>query len=189
METKCKLCLNTFFINHNTRYCSEGCVKKARQISAKVYREKNQTLLMEYKRRKYKENLEFNRDFSRRYYEENRDLIKERRLVYANENRAVIKERNRERHKKLRDIILSHYRGKCTCCGENCREFLALDHVNNDGNTHRKEFRGGSPQFYRWIIKTGFPSWLQLLCHNCNLSRGIYGYCPHKKANNDVATA
>jgi hypothetical protein len=88
---------------------------------------------------------------------------------------------------KLRLKILTAYGGCCACCGENQFEFLAIDHVNNDGAKHRRELqprritRGGDPiGTALWAIRNDFPLTLQILCHNCNLAKGFYGYCPHK---------
>jgi hypothetical protein len=30
------------------------------------------------------------------------------------------------------------------------------------------------------LIKNNFPDGFQVLCHNCNMSIGLYGYCPHQ---------
>ena len=69
----------------------------------------------------------------------------------------------------------------CSCCGEKHLEFLAVDHIEGGGIKHRKEFGGGSTNFYDWIVKQGFPVGLRILCHNCNCAIGFYGHCPHKK--------
>ena len=33
----------------------------------------------------------------------------------------------------------------------------------------------------QWIKKNNFPKGFQILCHNCNVAKGIYGECPHEK--------
>ena len=78
-------------------------------------------------------------------------------------------------HLADRLTVIDAYGGVCACCGEYRYEFLALDHVNNDGAAHRKEVG----DVYKWAIKTKFPPSLQLLCHNCNMAKAIYGHCPH----------
>ena len=80
---------------------------------------------------------------------------------------------------KLRQTVLKAYGGKCTCCGENHPEFLAVDHINGGGTKHRREVGAGTT-FYRWLIKNGCPAEYRLLCHNCNASLGYYGACPHQ---------
>ena len=32
---------------------------------------------------------------------------------------------------------------------------------------------------YKILRARGFPLGYRVLCHNCNLARGFYGYCPH----------
>ena len=31
-----------------------------------------------------------------------------------------------------------------------------------------------------WIKKNNFPKGFQILCHNCNQTKGYYGKCPHE---------
>ena len=33
----------------------------------------------------------------------------------------------------------------------------------------------------KWIIKNNFPKGFQILCHNCNSAKAVYGKCPHEK--------
>lgn len=80
--------------------------------------------------------------------------------------------------------VLRHYsNGKlaCKCCNEHRIEFLHLDHSNGDGAKWRKKFK--SHQFYQWLIRNRFPDdlGLRVLCANCNMARGLYGYCPHER--------
>jgi len=88
-------------------------------------------------------------------------------------------------HAELKREVISHYsrgRNRCECCGESHIEFLTLDHVNGDGNKHRREIKRASGQpFYRWLKQNGFPNDppLRVLCHNCNTAKGVYGKCPH----------
>jgi hypothetical protein len=51
---------------------------------------------------------------------------------------------------------------------------LTIDHINNNGNQHRKEIKikGGIP-FYRWLIRNDFPREYQILCWNCNCTKSI----------------
>jgi len=85
-------------------------------------------------------------------------------------------------------IIIEHYSdGKncCACCGESHIEFLTLDHINGGGSKQKRDLgiSGSNTQkFYKWLINNNFPNdpHLQVLCFNCNITKGIYGYCPHK---------
>lgn len=35
-------------------------------------------------------------------------------------------------------------------------------------------------RIYRAVELAGFPPTYRLLCHNCNMARGLYGTCPHE---------
>lgn|SRR5579872_937688 len=78
--------------------------------------------------------------------------------------------------------VLSHYSGGtpvCACCGESHLEFLCLDHIDGGGNSERKALGSGSMGVYRHIIRENFPPGYRVLCHNCNMALGFFGYCPH----------
>ena len=78
----------------------------------------------------------------------------------------------------------------CRCCGEKSHiGFLALDHIAG-----RKEMDSESglvklgysssmvkTVLSNWIIKNNFPKGFQILCHNCNQAKAVYGKCPHEK--------
>ncbi|MBD0372781.1 MAG: hypothetical protein ICV60_18195 [Pyrinomonadaceae bacterium] len=98
---------------------------------------------------------------------------RERRL---DKNKEYIKVRTRE----LRAQIINSYGGKCVCCGESTLEFLAIDHIFDDGAQHRRESKLRGLAFYNWLIKQGCPKTFQLLCHNCNTAKAFYATCPHK---------
>jgi hypothetical protein len=87
---------------------------------------------------------------------------------------------------RLRLEILIHYGGNppiCSCCGENHIEFLSIDHIDGGGNKHRLEQASKIGGFYSWLKRNNFPKGYRVLCHNCNQSIGLYGYCPHKNPN------
>lgn len=93
-----------------------------------------------------------------------------------------VQKHKRDHRQKLRQQILNAYGGRCACCGESTPEFLAIDHVYNDGAQHRRVVGGGST-LYAWLKANNFPQdRFQLLCHNCNMAKGLYGQCPHAKA-------
>jgi 5-methylcytosine-specific restriction endonuclease McrA len=80
---------------------------------------------------------------------------------------------------KVRQEALEHYGGRCVCCGETNPILLSFDHVNNDGAEHRRRDKYGSLPV--WLKQNAWPTeGYQVLCYNCNLSKGYYGYCPHQ---------
>jgi len=93
-----------------------------------------------------------------------------------------VNKRSKEWHRTQKRIVYDHYSPgihKCACCGEDNIEFLSLDHIHNDGASHRKKVP--MSQIYTWLIKNNFPDGFQILCMNCNFTKGIYGKCPHIK--------
>jgi hypothetical protein len=101
---------------------------------------------------------------------------------YYNRFKDKILSKHKEYIQKTRLAVLELYGGKpprCACCGETYIEFLAVDHINNDGGEHRKEISRQS--IYPWLLRNEYqPDRFQVLCHNCNLSKAFYGYCPHQ---------
>lgn len=88
--------------------------------------------------------------------------------------------RCREERTQLRSELLDAYGHMCVCCGIAIDEFLCIDHIFHNGSI---DFRvhAGSLVFYRYLKKSGWPKdQYRLLCYNCNMSLGRYGYCPHQ---------
>ena len=76
----------------------------------------------------------------------------------------------------------------CRCCGENSFvEFLDIDHIAGRYKMDSipelvKIGYSSTLRDYRlidWILEKDFPKGFQILCHNCNQSKGIYKKCPH----------
>lgn len=106
------------------------------------------------------------------------------RSVYQKEwyqkNREKHLENVRENHRALKILVVNHYGGKCACCGESELDFMAIDHINNDGNEHRKTIGSGG-RLHAWLRREGFPEGFQVLCHNCNFSKHLNnGVCIHQ---------
>ncbi len=131
----------------------------------------------------------------KRFRENHREELNARRKTYISKLRKEGGERW-EKHcetarkceirKKLKQRIaaLIHYGGNpphCSCCGENKYEFLCIDHINGGGGKHRKEYPKAI-HINRWLKNNNYPDGFRVLCHNCNMALGIYGYCPHNHA-------
>lgn len=86
----------------------------------------------------------------------------------------------RRQRAKLKDAVFSSYGGyRCACCGEETKEFLSIDHINNDGWDHREALNGKN--IYRWLFRNDFPTGYQVLCMNCNWGKRMNnGICPHQ---------
>ena len=78
-------------------------------------------------------------------------------------------------------MVFNAYGGYiCKCCGESNSAFLVLDHVNGNGNKHRKEIGTSSTNLQLWLKKNNYPEGFQVLCYNCNNAKYYKGICPHK---------
>lgn len=102
---------------------------------------------------------------------------KERMPLHFKLNRRLVKSQ-----------VFTKLGGSCSCCGATDEHFLNLDHVQDNGSTHRKESGGSSLGVYRAVLKEGVPrDRYQLLCYNCNCSKGHLGCCPHKQQSTLLA--
>jgi hypothetical protein len=96
-------------------------------------------------------------------------------------------ERRNEQGAEYRLRALQAYGMQCACCGEKMLRFLTIDHVNNDGNKHRKEIYHS--QMTRWLYKHNYPPGFQTLCFNCNMGKAMNGgVCPHKTDGPGMST-
>lgn len=104
-------------------------------------------------------------------------------VEYNRKNAGKYEPRKKEYRRRLRKEVIQKYGGECDCCGEGKIEFLAIDHLNRDGNTERKQRNGKNKSAsYSWYLELKREPRrkdLRVLCHNCNMSIGLYGYCPH----------
>ena len=116
------------------------------------------------------------------------------RKQYDRQKQVECNREFRKRHPESASIYTKKYRTKCryeaikyysngtmccACCGENHYEFLSIDHINGGGDLMRRTLGHGN--ISQWLKSRDFPSGYRVLCHNCNMSLGFYGYCPHKK--------
>lgn len=123
------------------------------------------------------------RAWARNWARRNRATETAKHRRYAQAHKGLLAQRAKAKRDALRQETLQAYGGACTCCGETRPEFLAVDHTNGDGAAHRREAgMSNGTRIYCWLKKHGFPKdRFRLLCHNCNLARGFYGYCPHER--------
>ena len=79
------------------------------------------------------------------------------------------------------DVIRMIVRGLgacCRCCGETEGSFLRFDHADDAGRWYRKQ-----RSFEWWVeaihMNKGFPTYMRLLCCNCQEATLLTGSCPH----------
>ena len=118
-------------------------------------------------------------------------------MVPTDEERTANQKKNRDKpeSKENRLKVLQYYSKRlsksnipcCNCCGLNSHiEFLTVDHIAGrqemDSEPELKKLKYMSKlsgtALVIWIIKNNFPKGFQILCHNCNQTKGYYGQCP-----------
>ena len=129
---------------------------------------------------------QYSKKWHRKEYLKNPERFREKTRLWNLKNPKRRREISKRQKLKVRVEVLRHYGGKnlkCICCGESEIKFLAIDHIEGGGGKDRKKHGQGNT-FYAWLKKENYPKGFQVLCHNCNLSKGFYGYspkCPNKK--------
>ena len=71
---------------------------------------------------------------------------------------------------KLKVEVLQNYSPdlRCLKCGFTDIRALSIDHINGNGNKHRKSIGCYGSQFYTWLKNHNYPVGYQVLCMNCN---------------------
>lgn len=93
---------------------------------------------------------------------------------------AARKKKRNEYYRGIKLRLFAIYGGECECCGETSPEFLVIDHRYGNGRKHRE--REQPTVLFLRLLREGVKNPIyRLLCHNCNQSRGAFGYCPHEK--------
>ena len=131
----------------------------------------------EYQREYRKANPGKAAQYQAKYRDSDPDKVRRQRRQSYHKNR----DKNLEKQRAIREDALNAYGHRCVCCGESRAEFLAFDHIEGNGGKMRRDGihpRSGK-SFYQWLEKNGHPNAFRILCHNCNMAIGFYGYCPH----------
>jgi hypothetical protein len=189
--TKCVRCSAPLTKPHSKLYCSNECMVSARNERNRLkgrtpeeYAEDLARRALEREERKAETRERARTKRRERYHSD--PAIRERINTWNREHKELRAARARQRHQELRMMVFNAYGGPvCSCCGEDCLHFLALDHINGGGGEHRRTLRaqgiGPGSGFYKWLRNNGFPPGFRVLCHNCNSALGYYGFCPHQE--------
>ena len=134
----------------------------------------------------YHEHYLVNADASRKYhaewYKKNRKSSLATSKAWRDSNpdkMRTMRGKHSTLQRSMREDIIRRYGGACANpdCSDTRIECLTIDHIDNDGNKWRKIHGTGLP-FYKWIVAQNYPSFLQVLCWNCNLVKHFYGRYP-----------
>jgi len=131
--------------------------KEELKIKNKKYRD-------EHKKEAYARNLEWR--------EKNPGKTREQSKRYYTKYTEKKNQSNRENTAKLKKEVLTHYGNgelKCVLCGFDNSYSLTIDHINGNGNNHRKQLGGGGMKVYLWLKRNNYPESFRTLCANCQL--------------------
>lgn len=161
--------------------------KDAKRVYDRERYIKQRELIKERVRIYRENNIEKVREADRSYYQKNKVEISKKQAEYGKRPEVIAQRRRAvsRQHLKLKIDTFIHYSGgywpSCNCCGEDSLDFLTLDHINNNGAEHRRENNLKGAKIYYWLRSQGYPEGFQVLCWNCNVSKGLFGECPHKE--------
>lgn len=171
---KCKMCkeiksLVDFYRCANnkdgtTHLCKECTklekkrVKLEKQLGTFVSRIRKPRLTEQDKLDRSQEQVEYHK----KYRIEKAEQISKSKKVYIN---------------KVKLEGLSHYGNACSCCGEDIKEFLTIEHLEG---RDKSEKRYTGKKMWARAKSEGYPNKYTILCFNCNLAKGAYGICPHE---------
>jgi hypothetical protein len=148
----------------------------------KNYYERNKEQILERQRKYVATHKEQHRAACQQWAKKNKSRMAAYYAQWRRENKEKTSKKNRDYKERMRSQVFEHYGNRCSCCGETRREFFAMDHVNGGGNKHRRLNRlTNAADLFLYIIRHNFPDEFRILCHNCNMSRGFYGFCPHER--------
>lgn len=131
------------------------------------------------------------KEYSKEYWEKNKERLKARHKEYwkqyYQDNKEKVAVASRKWLRRLKLEVFNAYGGAiCICCKESEISFLSIDHVKNNGSSHRHEVMGGKRyagyHFYQWLKNNQFPDRedFQVLCMNCQFGKAHNkGVCPH----------
>ena len=120
------------------------------------------------------------------YYQKNRSTIRPRKNFH--EGLSQTKESRKVKVQQLKKDVFTVYSKRhsnsnipcCRCCGlDEHLDFLTVDHIDGRKTRPRKEQGLLGANLNRWLRKNNYPDGFQILCFNCNSTKGFFGTCPH----------
>ena len=94
--------------------------------------------------------------------------------------------------KEYYDVMLvyakrsGYSRPTCVCCKNTDWKFLVFDHIKNRSIDHKGK---SGIAMARLLKNNKYPTGIQILCHNCNTGKEIFGgvKCPHHLSDKALA--
>ncbi len=129
------------------------------------------------------------------YYLCNKEQIIDKTCEYSKNNRVKCRAWCTKAKNKLKLETFTYYcNGEPICknCSEKEIDILTVDHIDGNGNTHRKEIgldcKGGY-NFYRWLKKNQYPEGFQILCYNCQFRKRMIEMKPENPTHLQLVRA
>lgn len=144
--------------------------KAEKEISDKLYRERHKDELAERGKEWRTSHKERTAELARNRYLKNKENILAQNKIYRESHKVEKAKSHKAREDKIRIAVLTHYgNGKLSCvtCGFNDIRALSLDHINGNGNSHRRNIHRAGIGVYFWLQQHNYPEGYQTLCMNC----------------------
>ena len=149
--------------NYNHNYYIKNKIRILKMC--KLYKQKNREKYREYDKNYYASHrvhiLKNVKKYNTNHKKNKHNYDKKYKLTHVSE---------RENNKIIVLQVYSNGKMCCNYCGyrENT-DALSIDHINNDGWSHRKIIKKSGNSFYYWLIANNFPTNFQVLCFNCQM--------------------
>ena len=111
--------------------------------------------------------------YQKRYYKINREKHRADMRAWWIKNGPKILPRLRAKRRQIRQAIFRALGNKCVWCGFQDHRALQIDHVNNNGAQHRRQYPVGSSIYYKDILANIDSGQYQCLCANCNYIKKV----------------
>jgi len=151
---KCRREISDNYVNRNS--------EKVKKVAQKYYQTFKERISIVHKKYYYKD------------LEKTRTIKAKSAYKHQTKRNEIV----RNKSKEMRKTFLEMYGNKCACCGETTYEFLTLEHKNGQRGIEKSRKKSGKHS-YAIAIREYRPDLYEILCWNCNCSKGRYGYCPH----------
>lgn len=123
---------------------------------------------------------EYRQKYDKKYSEQNKEIRNIRTKKWREDHREYDRRVHKRRNERYREEMFSNYGDHCVCCNEIIKGFLTIDHINLDGQRHRREL-GTGLNFLVSLKRLGWPkAGLRILCMNCNWGTRMGNPCPHE---------
>lgn len=157
VRSVCKECTRQYNLNKYVPHPKEKVPEKTRKYNSDYYYSHREEVIRKTKERVARLKLEMGEsEYSK--------------LVCSRANKS-------RRDTKIK--FLEMYGNRCSCCGEENKKFLTIEHLLGQHNSPRRD---GSLEAYRKALAKYEPEIYTILCWNCNCGKSTNGgVCPHRE--------